>query len=70
MYGTLSADRTYHYHVADYNNCVVMEMDPGQKEEQYQWHMLMLRCLSTLHQDENSFVYVVTLYNIDQRNYE
>ena len=39
MYGTLRADGTYHYHVADYNNCMVMEMDPssGQKEER--WHV-------------------------------
>ena len=36
MYGTLRADGTYHCHVADYNNCVVMEMDLGQKEER--WH--------------------------------
>ena len=33
MCGTLRSDGTYHFYVADYNNCIVMEMDPGQKEE-------------------------------------
>ena len=36
MYVTLRADGNYHYLVADYNNCMVMEMDPGQKE--VRWH--------------------------------
>ena len=33
MYGTRRADGTYHYHVADYNHCMVMD---GQNEER--WH--------------------------------